>query len=652
MDLASVIQTYLVDVKYRVDSKEMKKFQAALDSGASTVEKSLGSIQGTIAKFGALVVGTYAAIGYAVYKISTKVAESELNFQLLGMRMFMNTTAAKEMSIAMEALGHTMDEIAWNPELQRRFLEMIEVQERLRKNLGMSYQEDMLRMRDFNQQVNILQMTLKNYAIPAIVDKIFKSFAEGMGLTEKLKEFNKELQTKEGFDAFVNKWSGIIIPILHTIKDTIVDVGTAFTHFVGFLSDDKTLEEAPLSFETFAAAIGHVANGVKWLVTELDKFIHWMERHPTLSKFLIGGGIAAMIAIPLIGVFTTLATVIGGAIAALAALPEFLALISPFLAPILGALLGVGAAAALLGNVLVPSNKVNASTDVAVEPSGEKPKKTEQEKSFWNRFVDTVSAVGHGIPFWGIPPPVTPTSTPTPAASEAGTAPYVLGEPTLTPYAPEARPTGETKEEKRNREITETNQQREAAIRMHGKFTGASDSYRKSIENLIYAAAAKFQLPTALLFSIAKQEDPTLDPYAVSKVGAAGIGQFMPDTAAEVGIKDRFDPSQSIFGMAKYLRMMMDKFGQNVPDAIVAYNAGPGRVPAYEQTGELPDETRDYLRSVTARAGDLNVGGVTITITQPNATKEEIMAAVVEAFDKKLFKTRQRATVGVGGPFG
>jgi Transglycosylase SLT domain len=632
MDLASVIQTYLVDVKYRVDNKELRKFQSALDDGAKSVEKSLGSIQGAIAKFGVLVIGAYAAVGYAAYKISTQVAESELNFQLLGMRMFMSTTAAKEMTIALEALGHTMDEVAWNKELQGRFVEMIEVQERLRKNLGLSYYEDMKRIRDFSQQVNILQMTLTKYALPAIVDKVFKSFAEGMGLTEKLKEFNKQLQTKEGFDAFVNKWSKIIIPILKSIEHIFVDLGTAFIHFIGLLSGDEALKHGELSFENFGKAIGHVADGVHWLLEELNKFIDWMERHPTLAKILIGGGVAAMVALPLVGAFTAIGGAISSVIGVIGTLGAAIApeLAVPLLA-ILATLAGIVGTAAMLS-----SNKEESTTDNTdnTEDSG---KKSGPEKGWWERFKDIV--VPAGLAYWGVEAP--------PKVSELNTS----GEPVLTPYAAEPRPANETPEEKTRREVAETQKQREDAIQLHGRFKGASDSYRKSVENLIYAAATKFQLPKSLMFSMVMQEDASLNPYAVSPKGAAGIGQLMPDTAALIGVRDRFDPAQSVYGMAKYLAMMRDKFGGNLNDAIMAYNAGPGGVERYEKTGQLPDETRDYVRSVTERANELNVGGITINITQPNATKEQIVAAVIDALDKKMFKGNQRTLAMASGPF-
>lgn len=83
---------------------------------------------------------------------------------------------------------------------------------------------------------------------------------------------------------------------------------------------------------------------------------------------------------------------------------------------------------------------------------------------------------------------------------------------------------------------------------------------------------------------------------AISKAGAAGLGQLMPGTARDLGVSNRFDPKANILGAARYLRQMLDKFG-GVHLALAAYNAGPGAV---ERAGGIPrnGETPAYVREV------------------------------------------------------
>ncbi|TYO61728.1 lytic transglycosylase domain-containing protein [Bradyrhizobium hipponense] len=85
----------------------------------------------------------------------------------------------------------------------------------------------------------------------------------------------------------------------------------------------------------------------------------------------------------------------------------------------------------------------------------------------------------------------------------------------------------------------------------------------------------------------------------VSGAGAQGVAQFMPETAAEVGLDDPFDPMKALPASAKFLRKLRDDFG-NLGLAAAAYNAGPGRIQKWlaKESG-LPRETRDYVRIIT-----------------------------------------------------
>ncbi|WP_439373978.1 lytic transglycosylase domain-containing protein [Bradyrhizobium sp. DASA03120] len=91
----------------------------------------------------------------------------------------------------------------------------------------------------------------------------------------------------------------------------------------------------------------------------------------------------------------------------------------------------------------------------------------------------------------------------------------------------------------------------------------------------------------------------------VSQAGAQGVAQFMPETAAEVGLDDPFDAMKALPASAKFLRKLRDDFG-NLGLAAAAYNAGPGRIQKWlARESELPRETRDYVRIITGtRAED------------------------------------------------
>lgn len=123
----------------------------------------------------------------------------------------------------------------------------------------------------------------------------------------------------------------------------------------------------------------------------------------------------------------------------------------------------------------------------------------------------------------------------------------------------------------------------------------------QSFDSLFIAAGKAFGVDPALLKAVARAESG-LNPRAVSPAGALGIMQLMPATARALGVDDPFDPAQSIFGGAKYLRHLLDRFGGDVRLALAAYNAGPGAVqrwggiPHYEETKEYVDRVLGYLK--------------------------------------------------------
>jgi peptidoglycan DL-endopeptidase CwlO len=147
-----------------------------------------------------------------------------------------------------------------------------------------------------------------------------------------------------------------------------------------------------------------------------------------------------------------------------------------------------------------------------------------------------------------------------------------------------------------------------AAVSVQGPAaTGAGGSGSAAMGNvsvpLAYAgeigqAAASNGIPASLLAALLSQESG-FDPRAVSSAGAQGIAQFMPSTAAAMGI-DPMDPSQSISGAAQLLGSYTRQFG-SYADALAAYNAGPSAVVDY---GGIPPyaETQAYVTDVLSSA--------------------------------------------------
>lgn len=94
-------------------------------------------------------------------------------------------------------------------------------------------------------------------------------------------------------------------------------------------------------------------------------------------------------------------------------------------------------------------------------------------------------------------------------------------------------------------------------------------------------------------------QESRFEPAARSPVGAQGIAQFMPGTAAMVGLDDPWNPAKAIDASARYLRQLRDGFG-NLGLAAIAYNGGEARAASFKSgAGGLPWETRAYVQIIT-----------------------------------------------------
>ena len=120
---------------------------------------------------------------------------------------------------------------------------------------------------------------------------------------------------------------------------------------------------------------------------------------------------------------------------------------------------------------------------------------------------------------------------------------------------------------------------------------------RDRFEPAIEAAARRASLSVALVHAVVDAES-SYDPDAVSRAGAVGLMQLMPETARRYGVRERTDPAQNLDGGTRYLSDLLQRFGGDLRISLAAYNAGENAVIRYNYDIPPYRETRAYVAKV------------------------------------------------------
>jgi len=142
--------------------------------------------------------------------------------------------------------------------------------------------------------------------------------------------------------------------------------------------------------------------------------------------------------------------------------------------------------------------------------------------------------------------------------------------------------------------IPSDNKKYKLIIRERNKSNKTLSKY--DFSNLIREIANKYRVDKNLIKAIIKTES-NFDSKAVSKKGAKGLMQIMPEKAYELNIRNIFNPHQNIEGGVKHFKYLLDKYEGNLLISLAAYNAGENAVNKYNGIPPFP-ETWGYINKV------------------------------------------------------
>ena len=132
----------------------------------------------------------------------------------------------------------------------------------------------------------------------------------------------------------------------------------------------------------------------------------------------------------------------------------------------------------------------------------------------------------------------------------------------------------------------------------------------EQVDAAIEKAAAAHNVDPNLVRAVIKVES-NFNPNAVSRKGAMGLMQLMPQTARQLNVTNPFDPEQNVDAGVRHLKQLMESYGGDVKLSLAAYNAGQGSV---ARSGGIPHfaETRNYVKRITNLYFNGSDGGSTL----------------------------------------
>ena len=136
----------------------------------------------------------------------------------------------------------------------------------------------------------------------------------------------------------------------------------------------------------------------------------------------------------------------------------------------------------------------------------------------------------------------------------------------------------------------------------------------------IHHYATVYRLDPDLVRAVIRVES-CFDRRAVSRVGAQGLMQLMPQTARELGVSDPFNGRDNLAAGMSYLRRMLNRFDEDIRLALAAYNAGPNAVRRYKGIPPYA-ETQDYVKRILALYKKLRDRRLGLATPAPEAAGE------------------------------
>lgn len=256
----NILESYLVKITAATDIGSFLKMGDIVKSAGTNISNfSLKAIK-DVAAFEFATVAAFGAIGIGLISLADKTAMTDQSYRLFGLRMLMNKSSARAMQMALDELGATIDEVAYDPELNKRFQYLYEQNIKLGKLLGGNFDDNMRKIRDLRMEYKMFTTEFE-FMMMDVVSTLFDKLGFSSGdLFTKLQDLNQWFM--DNIPNWSNQISDYLIPAWNDMKVVVKESGRdlkgaadAFSNMIGVISGDESIDKETSSIKKFGDAL-------------------------------------------------------------------------------------------------------------------------------------------------------------------------------------------------------------------------------------------------------------------------------------------------------------------------------------------------------------------------------------------------------------
>lgn len=272
--MAETINEYLIKLGFDPDLVSFARFSSVMRDASSLVGNQFGGMVKKVIEWQTGLTGAFIGAGTAALGLADSVAMSDQSYRLLALHMYTSLPVARELKVALDALGEPLENIMWDPELARRFQQLVKDQQEMTQQLGPDFENQMLKIRDVRFEFVRFGVELK-YLTMEVVKLLAESFGTSVdGLLQKMRDFNAWFieNMPQISNWLANHLKPILLDIRNVFRETVglgKEMAATFTNLIGLISGNKAIQGTTLDWKNFGIAIQTASGMLGHFVVDL-----------------------------------------------------------------------------------------------------------------------------------------------------------------------------------------------------------------------------------------------------------------------------------------------------------------------------------------------------------------------------------------------